>query len=446
MAKTRISCPNCKQPIMADIDQLFDVGVDPSAKQRLLSGGFNITHCPVCGYEGFLATPIVYHDPQKELLLTFIPPELNLPRDEQERLIGAQINQIVNRLPQEGRKGYLLRPQAVLTLKGLVERVLEGDGITREMIQAQQQKLTLIQRMLDASDDDLVEIARQEDAQIDGEFFNLISRLVESATLSGDQESAQRIAEIQQKLLPVTTAGKELQERSKDVEAAMQLLQSAGKELTREKLLDIVIHAPNNTQVDVITSLARPGMDYVFFQLLSERIDRSRGTGRDRLIELREHLLELTQQIDTMNEARLARSKQILETVLKADNVTQAVEKILPAIDEVFEYALQAELESARKAGDLGKIAKLQEITKVIEEASAPPPEVVMIEELLELENDDSRAAWLDAHRNEVTPEFLESLTALLVQAQSNENDELLARLQAVYRSALRYSMEKNIS
>ena len=52
-----LTCPNCRQPILADVEQLFDVGVDPSAKQRFLSGAVNIVQCPNCGYQGSLATP-----------------------------------------------------------------------------------------------------------------------------------------------------------------------------------------------------------------------------------------------------------------------------------------------------------------------------------------------------------------------------------------------------
>jgi hypothetical protein len=94
---------------------------DGSAKATLLSGMANFVQCPNCGYQGNLATPIVYHDPDKEMLLTFVPPELGLPQPEQERLVGALINQVVNNLAPEQRKGYLLRPQAQLTMQGLVE-------------------------------------------------------------------------------------------------------------------------------------------------------------------------------------------------------------------------------------------------------------------------------------------------------------------------------------
>jgi hypothetical protein len=147
MPKTRINCPNCRQPIMADIDQLFDVGQDPAAKQKILSGSFNLAACPNCGFKGMIATPLVYHDPNKDLLLTYFPPELGLPINEQERIIGPLITRVTNSLPQERRKAYLLQPQSMFTLQTMLERILAADGITKEMIQAQQERMNLMQRL-----------------------------------------------------------------------------------------------------------------------------------------------------------------------------------------------------------------------------------------------------------------------------------------------------------
>lgn len=105
MAQTQIACPRCKQMIPANVEQLFDVTADPQAKQRLLGGQSNHARCPYCGYQGRLATPVVYHDNEKELLLTFFPPELGLPVNEQERMIGPLIKQVMDRLPAEkGRR------------------------------------------------------------------------------------------------------------------------------------------------------------------------------------------------------------------------------------------------------------------------------------------------------------------------------------------------------
>ena len=101
MAKVQVSCPRCRQPLVAEIEQLFDVGQDPEAKQRFLSGQSNSIDCKKCGYQGPLSVPLVYHDPEKELLLTYFPAELGLPVNEQERLVGPFIKQVMDKLPAD---------------------------------------------------------------------------------------------------------------------------------------------------------------------------------------------------------------------------------------------------------------------------------------------------------------------------------------------------------
>ena len=447
MPRTRINCPNCRQPIPADIEQLFDASADPAAKQQLLSGMVNLVQCPHCGYQGNLATPIVYHDAEKELLLTYVPPELGLPHDEQERLIGSLINQVFNRLPNEQRKGYLLRPQAHLTMQSLVERVLEGEGITREMVQAQQQRLNLLQRLLAASSSEVrIEILKQEEGLVDADLFTLLNRLGESAAVSGDQDSVKRLEEVQADLVEHTEFGQKIKEQSQEVEAAVKSLQEVGKELTREKLLEIVIKAPTEVRLSALVSLARPAMDYTFFQLLSERIDRARDKGRVRLIELRERLLELTRQFDAQMEARANESRGLLNEILKAEDIAEAAAQNLPSIDEFFLQVLNSEMESARQSGDLDKIGKLQQVVNVLQQASAPPPEIAFIEELLDAPDDQATRQLMVEHKNQITPEFLQMLSGLLAQVQQSEQDpELVQRLQKLNRQALRFSMEMNL-
>jgi hypothetical protein len=446
MSNTSINCPNCRQRIVADVDQLFDVDPDPTAKQKLLSGAFNIIQCPHCGFNGNLATPIVYHDHEKELLLTYVPAEINLPRDEQERVIGTIINQVVSQLPQEQRKGYLLQPQSFLTMQSMVERILEADGITHEMIEAQQQRLNLLQRLLDVSDDSLADVAEQEDDLLDAEFFLLLNSLLEASMLGNDQESAQGLGDLQQKLMPITTFGKQVQEQTKEVEAAVESLREAGEELTREKLLDLVITAPNETRLNALVSLARPGMDYEFFSMLSDRIDRARGDGRTRLIELREQLLEMTQAVDQQMEARANQAQQLLNSLLQAENIEEAMLQSLPAIDEFFIHELDAVLEMARKEGDLEKSAKLKGMQDILEQASAAPPGVELIQNLVDAPDDEERRKLIVANQDEITPEFLETLSNIVAQVDASDDQELAARVKDVYKLVLRFSMEANLT
>ncbi len=450
MPKMLINCPNCRKPITAEIEQLFDVNVDPAAKQRLLSGAANQIQCPVCGYRGIYPSILVYHDPEKELLYTFAPPELGLPRNEQERIIGGLINQVINNLPVEKRKGYLLNPQAAFTLQGMFERILEADGITREMIQAQQQRLNLIQRLLNASSSDVRgELAKQDDALVDASFFAMLRRLSESAMLSGDQAAAEELEQLQKDILPYTTFGRELQSQAQDVEAAVKDLQAAGRELTREKLLDLVVQGPNENYQRAMVSLARPGMDYQFFQLLSERIDTAKGDGREGLVELRGKLLDWTREIDTQVEAHTQEVRKLFDAILQAEDIHEATAQSLPYVDEYFVEELNREMQEARSKADLEKLGKLQQMVEVLQQASQPNSEMTLIEELLDVPDDASqKETWrgiLAEHAEEITPDFLSALGNIAAQVQEGDDPQLAARLKELNRATLRFSMEKNL-
>lgn len=446
MPKTRINCPKCRLPVVADIEQLFDVGADPTAKTRLLSGATNMIRCPTCGFQGNLATPVVYHDPQKELLLTFVPTELALPLNEQEKIIGPLINKAVSSLPPEKRKGYLFRPQTMLTFQGLIERVLESDGITREMLQAQQQRMSLVQRLLEASSDDVrAEIAKQNDNLIDGDFFTLLRHIAEMAAMEGEQESTNQMSNLQKQLLSITTFGRELEAQTREVEAAVRSLQAHGEKLTQEKLLDLVIQAPSDTRVNALVSLTRPAMDYSFFGMLSERLERESGTERERLLKLRERLLVLTQQIDQQIAEHTDRARQILNTILNSSNVDEATKQSLPVVDDIFIQVLGQELEASRKKGDLERIGKLRQVEEVIRKASAPPPELAFLNDLVNTPDDKAMQALLESRKQEVTPELLESLTQLVAQPQSEQDPEVNQRLQNLFQLVVRLLMEANI-
>lgn len=446
MPKMQVSCPNCRQPVVAEVDQLFDVNADPSAKQRLLSGAYNLIRCQFCGYQGNISTILVYHDPEKELLLTYIPPEIGLPRNEQERVIGGLINQVISKLPQEKRKGYLLNPQSTLTMQGLIERVLEADGITREMIQAQQQRLNLMQRLMDASDEKTrAEVAQQEDNLIDVEFFMLLSRLGEAALAGGDRESARELAELQKFLLANTTYGKQVQAQSQEIQTALKDLQTLGRGLDREKLLDLTIQAPNETRLSALVGLARPLMDYGFFQMLSERIDSSQGEQRTRLVELRAKLLEMTDQIDKQIERQRQQAIQVINAILQSPDIEDAISRALPAMDDLFVHEVQRMLQEARARGDLDTSGKLQKIVDVLEQISAPPPELALVEEYLDATDDASRIRFLDEHKDQITDGFMEMLAGLAMQTQSGQDQAIAEHVMAANRQAIRYVMQRNL-
>src|SRR5713226_9408042 len=169
---TPVTCPNCRQPFTAQLEQIIDVQRDLQGKARLLAGRTNLVKCPHCGYQFMLAAPLVYHDAAKELLLIYIPMELGLPQREQDRLIGSLSNAIMNSLPQ-----------------------------------AQRATMRLVETILQTDHHSLHDVIQQHDAEIDAECFTMLSATAEAALASGRRDVAEQALNLRDTLLEQTTAG-----------------------------------------------------------------------------------------------------------------------------------------------------------------------------------------------------------------------------------------------
>jgi hypothetical protein len=448
MPRIQTNCPRCRQPIVADVQQLFDMSTDPTAKQKLLSPGTNTARCQACGYEGMMATPIVYHDPEKELLLTYFPSELGLPFNAQEKQIGPLINQVVNALPAEKRKGYLFNPQSMFTFQTMIDKILEGDGITKEMREAQQKRVGILQRLLTTSKpEDRITIIHQEEELVDGEFFAILGTVMESAMAQGDEKAAGLLKEIQMELLKETKVGQELLAQSSETQAALKLLQDASKSgLTREKLLEILLGLKSESSLATVVSLTRSGLDYQFFQILSEQIDKADAEKKQSLVNLRDTLLKLTLEIDKELKQRIEESTKLLNSILSEPSIEEAVKKNLPKIDEFFSQSLQVEFEAAHQNNDVARIEKIQKVISVLEKESAPPPELEFIQQLLEVKDDESRNKILQDNPSKMNDGFLEALNSIINEGETqNQSPQLLEALKSIYKNALRIVMEKNL-
>jgi hypothetical protein len=451
MPQTQIACPRCKQMIPANVEQLFDVTHDPASKQRLLSGQSNHARCPYCGYEGRLATPVVYHDNEKELLLTYFPPELSLPLNEQERMIGPLIKQVMERLPAEKRKGYLLKPQANLTYESMMETILGKDGITPEMIKGQQERVQLIEKLIQVTTKDVrSELIKTNTKIIDEQFFALFSRIAQNAMSSGQEPIARALVDLQKQLLEETEFGRQLQESVGEMEAASKILQEAGQSLTREKLLDIVLEAKSDARLRAYVTMARSGMDYVFFQNLSEKIDKSTGEEKTRLESVREKLLDYVNEVDKQMEARIKQAQSFVESILAQDDVERATQDNIEGFSQDAVEVVNQLLRQASEKNDYTRMGKLQKMVQVLQAASAPPPEIAFIEQLIQAPDEAAVEKMLTENEAMVNQPFVEALSGLLAQieAQGEGNPEAKAmgeKLSEVYKIALKHSMKKNM-
>lgn len=451
MPQTQIACPRCRQMIAANIEQLFDVTQDPQAKQRLLGGGSNMARCPHCGYQGRLATPIVYHDNEKELLLTFFPPELGMPLNEQEKMIGPMIKQITDKLPPEKRKGYLLKPMPNFTYDSMIQVILGKDGITPEMLKAQQDRVMLVEKLIQTSAADVrSELIKQNASLFDEQFFALFSRLAQSAMASGQEPIARQLVDLQQQLLEETEFGRGLKESVGEMEAAQKSLQEAGQGLTREKLLELVIASPSDARVRAYVSMARGGMDYQFFQLLTEKIEKASADEKVKLEALREKLLGFIGEVDKQMEARYKQAQEFVESLLAQEDVVKAVQQNLDGFTQDAVDIVNQMLKQASEKNDYTRMGKLQKMVEVLREVSTSP-EVAFVEQLLDAPDQAALEGMLDANKELINDQFMEALIGLVAQvdqASEQGNPEAKAlgeKLSVVYKTALKFSMKKNM-
>lgn len=436
MAQTTAPCPRCGGQMIADVQQIFDVGVDPMDKERLLRGAANIAVCPSCGYQSQIAMPIVYHDPEKELLLTYFPSELNMPLPEQEKVLGPMITKVVNSLPPEKKKGYLFQPRSMLTYDTLFETILEADGITKEMLNEQKYKGELIRRLLQTSPESLAEVIHQEESHIDQSFFLMLNNTLDAAVQMRDRKSFEALKNLQEVLFKETEFGRELKVQADFTQKAIKDLQELGENINRDTLLDLVLNSPAEIYLQTLTGLARSGMDYEFFTKLSSRIDSAEGEEKEKFANIRTQLLDLTQRIDkALAEEKEAR-RRLLEEILKQDDMETAVYQAVRAIDQQFTDVVNEELAAARKAGDFMRSGKLQQLLDIIKKLYTAPEEIHRLETMLGAESEDALKALIE-EEPEMAGDEMKKLVAELIEEGRTQNSltpEVMEKLQMIQK------------
>jgi hypothetical protein len=383
-----------------------------------------------------LSTPIVYHDPEKELLLTFTPADMGRTEADQQQIIGNLTNQVISSLRAEKRKGYLLQPRSFLRLEAMMDAILEADGVTPEMLAAQRAKAELLERLLHAPGPDARQvIAAENNDQIDYEFFQLLSLNLELAWSQGETEAAQELLQLRQQLLEWTTAGKEVADRD-------EAIRSLGEKVSREDLLEKLVEAAlasEQTKVETMVIVARSVIDYLFYQQLTGRIDAAEAagdTGRTEILKnLRESILGITAEIDAEIERRNQQAAQTVQALLESEDPEAALRTDPSQINEYLLGILSDSISAAEQSGQTGEAEKLRQLNNIviglIQESQ--PPEIQLVSQLLAAEHPEGTQMILEENRQLVTGPLLE-LMETLGQNLTESGQEVLGHKLAQIR------------
>jgi len=391
-----IRCSNCGQPIQARIVSFLDAQQEPGLKVQLINQQLNRAQCSSCGTVNTVAVPLLYHDGSKEMLIAFIPMEINVGKDQIERIIGDLMKQ----LPKENFKGYMFNPKRTLTMQGLIETVLQADGITPEMIADAKARTALVQQFVEAADDELDALIATHDSTIDGRFVQTFTSMGQRLAQSGRPDMAQAVMATQQVVLERSTFGKELQAQREAQQAMVEVvadeLETLGEGASREDFLNLAVqYADDEMRLQALVGLVRPAFDEEFYALLDSRLVTSIPEDVPTLDKLRARLVELCQMIDEQSQMRVGSAVQFLQAVMNAENLDEALQANAGLVDETFMAVLSANVQEAERRGDANAAGRLKHIYErvVAMIQQTMPAEVQFINQLLSA--DDATAGAL---------------------------------------------------
>lgn len=421
-----ITCPRCQTPFTARVHDIVDVGREPGLKQALLQGQVNVATCPSCGQTGMLALPFLYHDPDKDLLLIFLPDQLSMKPEERERRIGSLVNKLMDTIPPEKRKAYLFNPQTFMAYDRLIEAILSADGITPEMIEAQRRAVMLIDDLLSARDepDRLKQLVEEHKEEIDYEFLLLLSSYMEALAQAGNTEQAEAMSDLRDKILALVPMA----------------IPSAGPQgiVDRDQLLEHLINAKNDQELEVIVALNRPIIDYTFFQKLTERIESQESGGQsaeaDRLKTLREKLLDVTQRMDKEVQEAQEETVGLIEELLSADDLPSAIAAHRNDLDTLFFFMLANMARQAQQDGDtelVDRLTKLRaQVISFLEEQM--PPHVRVINRLLTAAYPEETLELLTSLGEELDAELVAGLREIAEDLEEQHHESAAQKLRQV--------------
>ncbi|GAB4401101.1 MAG: hypothetical protein Kow00123_09970 [Anaerolineales bacterium] len=404
---TPATCSRCGHQFGATAERILDLEKDPTAKTRLLSGRVNIARCPACGAEGALNLPFVYHDRSKELLLAYMPPSFGANETERQKVLGELTNAVMNSLPPEQRKAYLLQPKMFFTMQSMAEAILQADGVTKEMMDAQRAHVDLINEMLQARDPEAFQqVLDQNRDKIDYDFFQTLVASAEAAQANGQDRVAEVLNSLGMRLMQEfgIPVGEEIAgEGSKGL-------------LSREGLVALLGDAQDDEEFRTLVSYGRPLMDYTFFQEITAQMEAAKAQGDEakakRLSEMRARIVRVAEEMDAASKQVINQATSLLSGALQAEDPEAYLREHLNEMSEAFFVVLSANLNAAERDGHPEWVAKMEQIgdiaIRLIQEAA--PPEVQLLNRLLTAPYPDGTLQILRENAAMITAELVDAM------------------------------------
>lgn len=434
----KVTCPACGRPFQTPVEQILDVRVDPKAKQRMLNGFVNVAMCPACGAGGSLNLPFIYHDPKKEVALLYLPLEAGRSEAERQKAAGVLARQLMDSLPSEERKGYLLQQETFINMETMVHRVLELDGVTEQDLERQRKQQEFIQELLESTPDAREQLLAENDDLVDETLLGVLQYNLQIISSAGPQaeEDLEKYQEIHKYLLEHHPVGQTLIRRA-------QVVQIFAEEPNRQTLLQALLAASDEITADILVHAGLSLMDYAFFQELLQRIEQAGDEEeKARLLDLRQRILDLREKIMKNSEALMQERLNLLQRMMLSEEPIKMARSHFSELDDAFSYMLSMRMQQAREDNDEQTFQALSRVEKIVNQMleESMPPEVMLVRHLLMATSAEQVDQQLQENRKLLQKPFFDFLSALEEDSRQNGRTDLAERLQELRLKAQNYA------
>ena len=190
-----------------------------------------------------------------------------------------------------------------------------------------------------------------------------------------------------------------------------------------------------------------PALDYSFFILLADEIEAAdKKEEAARLSSLREKLVTIIEEWEKARTARVEQVNRQLDELLQAEDSEELIQSLLPEIDQVFLSILANRVEMAKKAGEGKIVVKVERLLDQIltQIRASAPPEIQLINDLMELEDKAAIRKTLASRQEEVTPAMLAVMDEMYRNLRSDGRDTLAEKMATLRELGAEYASEKS--
>jgi len=234
-----------------------------------------------------------------------------------------------------------------------------------------------------------------------------------------------------------TPVGKEIEKRQIALHGFSRDVKAQGGGVSADLLLKhILINQDDDAIIDAIVMTGQDALRYEFFQQFSTEIEKVEKDGdlvkAQRLTDIRTRLVKMYDDMREQSNRMMAEAAETLTMLLEAPDMQMAVTENFQRLDDAFMYFLIQRINQADEAGNADQVAQLRQIQELIASTaeSQVPPEIRLLNQMLESPSDAEREQILDENPQMVAEEMLQVLDAVQQQVEQQGQLEILENVK----------------